>query len=75
MDIKDSQTIRINLDDTSNIKCEECDNNYFIPVFVVKKISSLLSPSGKEGLMPIQTFQCKECGHVNEEFQHNGKAK
>ena len=32
MDIKDSQTIRINLDDTSNIKCEECDNNYFIPV-------------------------------------------
>jgi|ETNvirnome_6_100_1030635.scaffolds.fasta_scaffold68825_2 predicted nucleic acid-binding Zn ribbon protein len=75
MDIQNQQTIKVNLDDTSNIKCEECENTYFVPVFVVKRISSLISPNGKEGLMPIQTFQCKECGHVNEEFQHNGKNK
>ena len=38
MDIK-NQHIKVNLDDTINIKSEESENTYFTPVFLVKKIS------------------------------------
>ncbi len=72
MDIQQPNSVKVNLDDMKDIVCEKCENRYFVPAFIIKKISSLVSPSGKEGLMPIQTFQCKECNHINEEFQHNG---
>ena len=36
--------------------------------FVLKKISALVSPSGQEGLVPVQVFSCGNCGQVAEGF-------
>ena len=63
-----TQNININLKDAEDIKCDECDNNYFVPTFMIKKISALMSPTGQEILAPVQLFQCSKCGHVNKKF-------
>jgi len=62
----------MNIDPSSleNITCEaaSCDNQTFSPTFVIKKISALVSPTGKETLAPIQIFKCDVCNHINEIF-------
>ena len=65
------QQIRVNLDDADDVVCEECSNLYFSPTFRMKRVSALLSPTGKEVIVPGQTFQCTECKHVNKEFIEN----
>tara|TARA_R110000824_G_scaffold3614_4_gene17089 strand:+ start:807 stop:1016 length:210 start_codon:yes stop_codon:yes gene_type:complete len=62
------QQIRVNLKDAEDVKCDECDNLYFTPAVMIKKLSALVSPTGQETMMPLQLFQCNKCGHVNEEF-------
>jgi hypothetical protein len=51
-----------------DIVCERCGNYTFQDVFLFKKVSALLSPTGKTGLVPIQTFACVACGNVNSMF-------
>tara|TARA_R100000234_G_scaffold18469_1_gene10301 strand:+ start:5108 stop:5326 length:219 start_codon:yes stop_codon:yes gene_type:complete len=62
------QNIRVNLDDAEDIVCDECGNSHFEPAFLMKRVSALVSPTGQEALIPVQTFQCNKCGHVNEIF-------
>jgi hypothetical protein len=49
-------------------EAEECGHNMFIPVFIIKHISALMSPTGQEINAPVQTFACAKCGHVNKDF-------
>ena len=63
-----NQNINIDLISADNIKCDECENETFSPAFIIKHISALISPNGKETMVPIQLFQCAKCGHVNEQF-------
>ena len=62
------QNINIDLNSVDNVQCEECKNETFTPVFVIKHLSALMSPSGQETMIPIQLFKCSKCGHVNEKF-------
>ena len=59
---------RLDIKQTTEVCCDECGSDKFNVVFKVRKIAALLSPSGKEGYVPLQTFECKSCGHINEEF-------
>ncbi len=58
----------IKFESTEPISCDECENEYFSPVFMIRKISALVSPNGQEGMMPVQLFQCNSCNHVNKKF-------
>ena len=60
--------IPVGLDQTDGIKCDECSGTVFHPAFILRKVSALISPTGKETIIPIQVFACDSCGHVNEEF-------
>ena len=62
------QNINIDLNNVDNIKCDECESETFTPVFVIKHISALMSPTGQETMVPIQLFKCSKCGHINERF-------
>jgi len=66
MDI--NQHIKIDLQNAEDVECDECANTYFVPAFLIKKISALMSPTGQEMMAPVQNFQCSKCGHVNEQF-------
>ena len=56
--------LQIDLSKTDTIVCEECGNASFIQAFFLKKVSALVSPTGKEALIPIQVFSCGNCGTI-----------
>ena len=62
------QNININPDDLEDVLCEKCETQTFEPAMLFKKLSAVLSPSGKETLVPLQIYKCTDCGHINEGF-------
>ena len=56
--------LQIDLSKTDTIVCEECGNASFIQAFFLKKVSALVSPTGKEAVIPIQVFSCGNCGTI-----------
>ena len=55
---------QIDIGDTETIVCEKCGNASFIQSFFLKRISPLVSPTGKEAIVPIQVFACGNCGTI-----------
>ena len=52
------------LKNTSDYKCEECGNLFFENKIIIKKKSGLLTPSGKDEIIPINVPVCSSCGKV-----------
>jgi len=57
------------------LECEEvyedgevCGNHTFLPVYIFKKISAVLAPTGKEELIPMETYRCSACGSIPKIF-------
>ena len=59
---------QIDFSKTSQIKCEACEGQTFKQTLLLRKLSSLVSPTGQETIIPMQVFACEKCGHVNKEF-------
>ena len=55
---------QIDIGDTETIICEKWGNASFIQSFFLKRISPLVSPTGKEAIVPIQVFACGNCGTI-----------
>ena len=51
-----------------SVTCESCGNHTFVGVMMMKRISPIISPTGKEAVVPIQTFACNACGFINKQF-------
>jgi hypothetical protein len=51
------------IQNSPTLKCS-CGGIVFVEGIVFKKISAILSPSGKEELAPINIIMCKNCGKV-----------
>ena len=58
----------VDLSNTTEVSCEKCEGSRFSLTFKIKKVSALVAPNGQEGFLPIQTYECSGCGHINEEF-------
>ena len=58
----------IDLSTAKNVVCEACENDTFSEVIMIKRLSAVMSPTGKEVMAPIKTFQCSKCNHMNDEF-------
>ena len=56
--------VELDISKADTIQCQECGNASFIPAFFLKKISALMSPTGKEAIVPIQVYSCGNCGVV-----------
>jgi len=63
---------QIDFSKTSQIKCESCENPSFKQTLLLRKMSALVSPDGRETIVPMQVFACEKCGHVNKEFSDVG---
>jgi len=66
--MNDSVNINVKMDQTEEIKCDACGGSTFHPAFLLRKVSALLSPTGKETIIPIQVFACDTCKSINEDF-------
>lgn len=71
MDLKNNQ-LKINPLELPNIKCEECENIFFEKVTIIKKVSKLLTGSPQDELVPMETYRCIECKHINKDFNITG---
>ena len=56
--------VELDISKADTITCEECGNASFIQAFFLKKISALMSPTGKEAIVPMQVFSCGNCGAI-----------
>lgn len=57
-----------------NFKTVECDcgGKLFETGIILKKISALVSPTGKEELYPMEVLVCKKCGLVPTQLNMDG---
>ena len=56
--------------DSPNIVCE-CGSKTFIGGAVLKKVSQIMSPTGREEVVPIPVYVCSECGKVPSYYTEN----
>ena len=63
------QELNVDFNQTLPVTCDECGHTYFEQAIVLRKASGLLTGTGKPSYIPIPVFACRECGHVNAEFQ------
>ena len=42
----------------------DCTETSFYQLFEIRKLSSLVSPSGKEMIMQVPVFRCSSCGYT-----------
>ena len=61
--------LNVKPEDLKDICCEQCGSKYFRQVSAFKRISALISPTGKEQIVPVPVFRCDECGFINKEFR------
>lgn len=55
--------INVNFEDLKDVTCE-CGNSTFVEQYKIKKISALLTKSGKEEIMPYSVLACSKCGKI-----------
>ena len=58
----------IDMSKATSIKCEKCEGSTFKQTLLLRKLSSLVSPTGQETIIPMAVFACEACGNVNKEF-------
>jgi|GEM_PF-6178065 len=66
------QPLKVDLSKCNDVVCQnvltlndgeiKCGSIHFVQAFVIKVISPLMSPTGKDQLHPLQTFLCANCG-------------
>ena len=66
------QQMNVDISQTSEMKCDKCENPTFKQTMMLRKVSAIISPNGKETIIPMAVFACEKCGHVNEEFTKDG---
>ena len=59
----------VDLTHAKTLECEKCQCKGFKQTMMLKKLSSLMSPTGQEAIIPVGAFACESCGHINKEFQ------
>lgn len=57
------------------VVCPNCGSKVFHEALVLKKVSALVSPTGREELYPIPVYVCDKCGAIPDEFLQKSAAK
>jgi uncharacterized Zn finger protein len=48
--------------------CENCGNEYFKEIVLIKRVPKHYTGSSEDTLVPFPTYMCEKCGHVNKDF-------
>ena len=66
------QNLNLKMSDTEALKCDKCGCQRFISISLLRRVSPLVSPTSQEAMVPINTYQCSNCGWVNQKFLPQG---
>lgn len=60
---------QVRFEDTTEVTCDNCGNNVFSVGTYMRKVSPILTGTGKPMYVPIeQAVYCVKCHHQNAEF-------
>ena len=62
--VQNNLKMKMLLNEAGDASCKNCAAIYFEPIFRVKRISAIMSPTGKETIVPVQVLRCQECHAV-----------
>ena len=64
------QQFQLNVDpkELASVECPECGGKIYHQKMVLKKMSALQSPTGKEGILPVNIIVCAKCSHPVKDF-------
>ena len=62
---------KMDLSKTTGVVCESCNGEIFKEVAYIRKASRLLTGQPQDAIIPIPTFACVSCGHINKDFIPN----
>jgi hypothetical protein len=62
------KTPQIDISQTKEVICEACGGIAFVECVVLRRVSAIVSGTGKEGFFPVTSFGCLRCGIINQEF-------
>ena len=62
--MENSTNIKLDASQLPTLRCINCGNYTFEASYVIKKVSALVSPTGKETVAPIQVFTCTSCASI-----------
>ena len=62
----------VSLDKTTPMICEKCGSHVFREGLFIRKVSKILAGTDQDAIVPIPTFCCAQCGHVNKELTPAG---
>ena len=60
--------LKVSIDKTLPLICESCGSQAFQEAVMLRKVSKFLTGDAQDGILPIATFVCAKCGHINEDF-------
>ena len=63
--MQEQQTMQINPEDTTPVICSKCKSEVFQMGFMIRKLSAIMSPDGKEQQFQIPVAICMGCGKPN----------
>src|SRR5512143_3681839 len=63
-----SSGLNLNPRELEDVTCDKCQNYTFQSVVLMKRVSALQTPTGREAFVPMEVFACAACGHVNDRF-------
>lgn len=58
----------VNFSDTTEVTCDKCNHNVFNIGTFMRKVSPILSGTGKTEYIPIEAIYCVKCYHCNDQF-------
>ena len=59
-----AQPMQIDVSKLETIECPKCQNTFFLMLQELKKVSALISPTGKAEILPVQYLACSGCSTV-----------
>jgi len=64
----DTPQLNFDISTAEDVLCDSCKGRTFREITLIKRVSALVSPTGKETFAPVSTFCCASCGHLNTAF-------
>ena len=59
--------------DSPNIVCE-CGCKTFAPAAILKKVSKIVTMTGRDEIVDIPVYVCTKCGKIPQEYMSKGNA-
>ena len=51
-----------------DVKCDRCESLNFINVYRIRRISGLITGTGRDVVVPVPVYACADCGNINDNF-------